>query len=143
MNRRIIMTKNRVEYNRKWYAAHKDQVNKRQRAWRVSHPDFRRKWRAANPEKLAAHNAITKAIERYGLIPPTICEHVDHSIPCLGRIEAHHYLGYASEHRLDVQWLCVRHHRIADMEINNEPATHGRKSDPLPLVSEDGAAAHD
>jgi hypothetical protein len=36
--------------------------------------------------------------------------------PCSDRVEAHHYLGYAPHNWLKVQWLCSRHHRIADRE---------------------------
>lgn len=31
--------------------------------------------------------------------------------------EAHHYLGYSKEHRLDVIFLCRAHHVIADEEL--------------------------
>jgi hypothetical protein len=37
--------------------------------------------------------------------------------PHIGRIEAHHYMGYEEEHALDVHWLCKKHHLEA----------HGRK----------------
>ena len=37
-------------------------------------------------------------------------------MPCevcgVERVEAHHYLGYAPEHILDIQWLCKTHHEI-------------------------------
>lgn len=64
-------------------------------------------WRARNRDKSHAHAAVGHA-KRKGLLVPEPC-------PCgATEVQAHHHLGYALEHRLDVIWLCrpchVREH---------------------------------
>ena len=39
------------------------------------------------------------------------------------RVQAHHHLGYAEEHRLDVLWLCARHHKDAHKNHALDEAT--------------------
>lgn len=41
------------------------------------------------------------------------------------KTEGHHYKGYAREHRLDVKWLCDRHHVPADRLLKKELAKLG------------------
>lgn len=62
-----------------------------------------------------AYRAVQRAIARGDLIKPDCCEACGGlGSEIAGGLEAHHYLGYAREHYLDVQWLCVPHHREAD-----------------------------
>lgn len=71
----------------------------RKRRWRAEHRDIDRQHRRA-------HSAVAYALGK-GLIvrPPfcslcwTVCEP-----------EAHHYLGYAKEHKLDIIWVCASCH---------------------------------
>ena len=62
----------------------------------------------------AAHSAVGKALDDGRLVRPTTCSAaVPFKRACSVHIDARHYLGYRPEHRLDVQWLCRSHHRIA------------------------------
>ena len=63
------------------------------------------------PEKEKARNAVSNAIRDGRLDKPAKCSVEDCTTP---RVEAHHHLGYAKENWLDVQWLCILHHREAD-----------------------------
>jgi hypothetical protein len=63
-------------------------------------------YRRRNKEKLAAHNAVAKAIGRGKLVPWPCCE-----IPtCNDKPEAHHP-HYGSP--LLITWLCPAHHKAA------------------------------
>ncbi len=68
--------------------------------------------RESNPEKTVARDACNNAVKAGVLIKPRRCSICNAG----GRIEGHHYLGYAPEHVLDVQWLCVPCHRRADRQ---------------------------
>lgn len=59
--------------------------------------------------KNRARDAVTYAIKTGKLIklPCQVCGSI--------KVEAHHYLGYAEEHRLNVIFLCPTHHRLADL----------------------------
>ena len=67
-----------------------------------------RRFKAANPEKAAAHQVVASAIRRGHLTRPSVCS------ACLktARIDAHH-ADYTKP--LDVKWLCRRCHRTADI----------------------------
>lgn len=58
------------------------------------------------------HNNARKAVQR------AIQNGKLNRQPCVvcgdSNAEAHHYLGYSKEHRLDVVFLCRTHHRQAD-----------------------------
>lgn len=62
-----------------------------------------RQWRADNPKKAAAHNAVSKAKAKGTLLerPCEICGSVTH-------IHAHHD-DYSRP--LDIRWLCPVHHK--------------------------------
>lgn len=69
-----------------------------------------------NPEvkfRQQARGAVLYAIHTGKLIklPCQVCGNP--------KSEAHHYLGYSKEHRLDVVFLCRAHHVIADEEIKS------------------------
>lgn len=72
-------------------------------------------WKMRNPEVVLAQDAVNGAL-RYGhLVRPAICSvEVPVNGYHFGRIEAHHYKGYAPEHQLDVIWVCQRCHPILD-----------------------------
>jgi hypothetical protein len=64
-----------------------------------------RRWRRANPEKVAAHNAVARA-KRKGILVPGPCERGPEGCGP-GKVHAHHD-DYAKP--LKVRWLCARHH---------------------------------
>jgi len=71
----------------------------------------RLKEKAARPAAFAkgwpqASDAVRRAVRRGALVRPKACQECGSEV----NIQAHHYLGYAPEHRLDVQWLCCRCH---------------------------------
>lgn len=121
---------------REWYESNRDAINERKRAAYAADPEKARdasiRWRLANRKKAlelyrarttesrrrartgsrlnggdAARGAVYRAVRqgRLQLEPCIVCGDE--------RVEAHHYLGYAPEHRLDVQWLCRDHHEEA------------------------------
>jgi hypothetical protein len=61
-----------------------------------------------HPERIKARMAVNNAVVAGKLtrLPCTICDNPNS--------EGHHYLGYAKEHWLDVQWLCRKHHKEAN-----------------------------
>src|SRR5215831_2055427 len=89
------------------------------RATRASDPErYRADTRAryaANPEQWKAKVAASRAIAR-GLIakpaPGTPCPECRRVL----RLEAHHHLGYAKEHWLDVKWACRSCHATRHAE---------------------------
>lgn len=96
---------NNSEYERS------DRRKESYRIYRQSHPEVTiravNKYRFNNPEKVAAHKAVTSAVKRGHLLREP-CRECGNE-----RSEGHHYLGYAPEHHLDVLWLCRAHHREA------------------------------
>lgn len=71
------------------------------------------------PEKWKARALLREAVRKGKIIKPKYCEKIIlSSTLCKGRIEAHHYLGYEGEHWKDVQWLCVKHHKEADINLS-------------------------
>lgn len=75
--------------------------------------EARRKLRAERPEMDRAWNAVLYAIRDGVLIRPDTCQRCGKG----GRIHAHHHLGYAEEHWLDVAWLCSSCHRVTHLEM--------------------------
>jgi hypothetical protein len=55
------------------------------------------------------------------IVRPPFCEHGKGE--CRGPLEAHHYLGYARENWLRVEWLCRYHHGLADSRTGTEGTT--------------------
>ena len=90
----------------------RDADRERNRLYNIVHRDEKRaslaRWRAANPEKARAQDAVKKALRSSRLVCPETCS----SCGATGcRIEAHHD-DYAK--RLDVRWLCKPCHVLAD-----------------------------
>jgi hypothetical protein len=77
------------------------------------HRKHSRRYRLANPEQYKAYLAVSRAVLEGSLVRGQCA---NEGPGCFGRIEGHHYLGYALEHWLDVQWLCVRHHNVVHEE---------------------------
>jgi hypothetical protein len=72
--------------------------------------------------KLAAQqkaiSTVKSAIRSGVLVRPSVCEHCqEEKEPIYG----HHYLGYAPEHRLHVEWLCAPCHKDAHIESPRVP----------------------
>jgi ABC-type nitrate/sulfonate/bicarbonate transport system substrate-binding protein len=94
----------RAEYAKGFIKRNREKVSAIQRAynlanrWRIQQAVER--WRRRNPEKFAAHQAVARAraAKKLTRLPCEVCGDP--------KSYAHHYLGYAPEHRLDVQWLC-------------------------------------
>lgn len=79
---------------------------------KATHNQCFNKYRLWYPERIKVMSAVAWAIKKGELIRPTICAQCNKE----GRIEAHHYKGYAWENRFDIQWLCPLCHRAADSE---------------------------
>lgn len=73
------------------------------------------RWRQTNPELAKqirrAGEAVNRAVKQGKLVRPDAC----YNCGSARNIEAHHHLGYAREHRLDVVWLCKSCHAKADL----------------------------
>lgn len=64
--------------------------------------------RLQRPERIAARAAVY-ALVRKGIIErPPICQKCGMPKP-----DAHHFLGYAPEHWLSIEWLCRKCHKAA------------------------------
>lgn len=63
---------------------------------------------ARTPEQVVARNAVSNALKVGRLVRPLACASCGAPRP-----QAHHHLGYAPEHRLDVLWLCAKCHAAA------------------------------
>lgn len=116
------------EYQRKYYPEHREAILEKKRGRKQSKEYQQEYWRKNNerllkkkmmhrrdhPERYRARDsaktAVANALANGKLKRPKRCEKCDYR----GPVESHHYLGYAREHRLDVQWLCKSCHRIDD-----------------------------
>ena len=68
------------------------------------------KWRAANPDAIAAHAAVDAALKAGEIVPAKTCQAAD----CRKRRGlASHHNSYAASRRKVVVWLCNSHHRTA------------------------------
>ena len=66
------------------------------------------KWRAANPDAIAAHLAVDKALKDGELVPAKTCQ--AHGCRKRRSLSSHHN-SYAPNRRKAVVWLCAQHHR--------------------------------
>lgn len=115
----------KIVYDRNYYATHKEQAQKNARAWyqrnreevitsskkhyennKKRHFEQSARYRRKHPEQMLAHAAIANALKRGKIVKPKSCQDCGKEV----RIESHHYLGYAKQHRLDVVWVCRRCH---------------------------------
>lgn len=106
--------------------AHKEMHRKHCREYlktpngKAAHIAANRRYRQKNRLKLAAHNAVAKAVARGNLVPWPAC-----AVPecaCTEELEAHHP-DYSMP--LDVIWLCRTHHRQAHALVKKE-TSHDR-----------------
>lgn len=59
--------------------------------------------------------AVNHAVAAGRLIRPNVCDMSMSSENCEEtKVEAHHFLGYDWFNRFDLQWLCRKHHEMAD-----------------------------
>lgn len=82
--------------------------------------DYQKQYAIDNPEKITARQAVKSAIARGDLVRGSCEVCVGGLATGNGETEAHHYLGYAEDHRLDVQWLCRKHHKAAHSSLRSE-----------------------
>lgn len=84
---------------REWYANYRKTSDE----YKKKNNRAGRKYKAAHAEKISAHKAVSRAVER-GTIPKV------KSLKCSRcpkqAVEYHHHNGYAEEHKLDVVALC-------------------------------------
>ena len=92
-------------YKRRNRAAIRAKERERCRANPGPHREHIKRYVNENPEKLAAHREVAKAIRRGELIRPTVCEKCGETAP---KIHAHHD-DYSKP--LEVRWLCPICHR--------------------------------
>jgi hypothetical protein len=67
------------------------------------------KVKAERPELILAWQAVASALRDGQMVRPDHCDGCERTV----HLVAHHHLGYAPEHRLDVQWLCRKCHKAA------------------------------
>jgi len=97
---------NHAEYFRKYKEENPDRVA-RWNANRRRNPERNRKnqqdYLARTPwEVKAARWTLGKALQRGKIQRPDACQ----ACGAVGKVEGHHYRGYAREFWLDVRWLC-------------------------------------
>lgn len=87
--------------------------------WRSKNPSFyTSRFKQANPEKVAAHRAVARAVRKGRLLRPEFCE------SCLKRCRVHaHHDDYSQP--LVVDWLCRACHRVAD-SMRRERESHAQ-----------------
>ena len=100
----------RREYNKAWRAANRDKVRAYVKANREKINAWQRDWRSSQafnvpPEKLAARNAVMKAITAGKIKRPETCETCGGN----GLIHGHHD-DYSK--KLEVRWLCAPCHGV-------------------------------
>jgi hypothetical protein len=76
-----------------------------------SETERKRRYRKANRDKALAlrqaNHAVERAIAAGTLVRPDTCSQCG----CRGKIEAHHFMGYAQQYWLTIVWLChLCHH---------------------------------
>ncbi len=67
-----------------------------------------------HPGKKAARVAVYRSVKN-GLIKKLPCAECGEE-----KVHAHHINGYDGENRLNVKWLCIKHHREAHKKMNKE-----------------------
>lgn len=98
------MAMTRAEISRRYRARHPG-------AHRAAFRRGQRAWKARNLKVVRNHNRILQRVRYHVSVghlvktPCGVCGEL--------KVQAHHYLGYARAHELDVEWLCARHHREA------------------------------
>jgi hypothetical protein len=91
------------------------------------------RWRAANPDAIAAHAAVDVAIRSGEIVPAKTCQ--AHGCKKRNGLASHHN-SYAANRRKRVVWLCRHHHRTVHTG-RNVPL---KKSAPCKVASAPKAA---
>lgn len=78
-------------------------------AGKAAHKRHVARWLGKHPGAAQAKAAVNNAVAAGKLARPARCQ----ACGVAGRIQAHHWCGYAPEHWLHVEWLCLRCHRAA------------------------------
>lgn len=105
-------------YKAKWRSENRESCRKLSTKWQKSHRarcnELNYISRKRNPKTQQARHFVFNQILKGTLIrqPCEICGEI--------KSEAHHYLGYEEKHWLDVQWLCVKHHNEANINLKKE-----------------------
>jgi hypothetical protein len=97
------------EMHETWRTEHRDQ-------WRTIQKAARRRLIERDPERAKARAAAMHAVGnelRMGRLQRQLC-----SMCGAKPSHAHHHLGYAPEHWLDITWLCASCHKTAHAQIN-------------------------
>ena len=113
-------------YKREWYLQNKERILARRKERyatmdKAAVAELSRQWAAKNPEKRkeirkrsaqkhaeidrARHRAtaaVSNALKAGKIVKPSRCPLCESD----SQIQAHHYLGYAPEHQLAIQWMC-------------------------------------
>ncbi len=85
------------------------------RPWSAAYSKARRRVDPLFKLKQDARASVNFGVRFGFLTRPSTCQHPGKYAPqCGGKIEAHHYMGYAREHWLSVEWLCETCHTAAD-----------------------------
>ena len=116
---------------REYYLKNRQKVLDRNREWRKNNPEkfresakklyerhknegkaieYSRRYAAKYPDKKKARAKVMVALRSKNITMPEACE----GCSINARLEAHHYLGYAKDHWLDIKWLCKKCHVEAD-----------------------------
>lgn len=96
------------EYRKRWSAATKEKQLASVRRYaktakgKAAGDKRKKEYNARNPDHPKAVQAVKYALRSGKLMRPDRCESCRQ--PC--KPQAHHYKGYAVEHRLTVRWLC-------------------------------------
>lgn len=97
-----------------YYDANREKVISRVHRYARKHPEIARKHsrRQRSQQSLEEKHAwakLNRELEAGRIRRPDCCEMCGRH----RKLHAHHYLGYAPEHALDVKWVCVRcHHEL-------------------------------
>lgn len=70
--------------------------------------------------KIEARSAVNFAVKFGFLKRPDTCQSGSkYGVECGGEIQGHHHKGYDRENWLEVEWLCVNCHKVADMLLRD------------------------
>jgi hypothetical protein len=107
------------EYHRHYYWENREKLIAKTREYaktprgKIAIRQTLRNQRQKNKHKCNARQAVRWAVLAGTLIKPEGCQECG----TVGRVQAHHHLGYEQPHWLHVQWLCRRCHDISHGKI--------------------------
>lgn len=110
-----------AEAQRRYRERHPDRIAAFDRAYARSEKGrevrrrSNREWKAANRDVVREHNRILQRVRYHvavGHLAKTACKGCGSET-----VQAHHHLGYAPEHELDVVLLCSRCHHEAHVAM--------------------------